>query len=147
MKAAIALDADKARRADLAKIHIAKMELRWDEGTYRHVLWEVCAVRSSSELTAAGRQKFLAHIAKCKGQAPARDARPVRKALTGPQKKMWSLWQQLADKGRLTDRSMKALLAFVHRTTQVDRLEWLNGAQEALVIEALKQWLTRREAL
>lgn len=147
MKAAIAQDSDKARRADLAKIHIAKKELGWDEGTYRHVLWEVCAVRSSSELTAAGRQQFLAHIAKCKGGSASRATRPVRKALTGPQKKMWSLWQQLADKGLLRDRSMKALLAFVHRTTQVDRLEWLNGAQEALVIEALKQWLTRREAI
>lgn len=146
MKEAIASNAEQARRADLAKIHIAKKDLSWDDDTYRDILWTVCQVRSAGELTAAGRARFLAHIAKCRGQSQARASKPVRKALTAPQKKMWSLWQQLGDRGLVKQRDMAALLVFVKRTTQVDRLEWLNGAQESLVIEALKQWLDRREA-
>ncbi len=137
-----------ARRVDLAKIHLAVKELRWDESMYRDVLQTVCGVRSSGDLDTAGRQRFLAHLQLCgwkpTGGAPAAKDRPVRKPLTAPQKKMWSLWQQLADAGLVENRKMPALLAYVQRQTSVDRLEWLNGAQENLVIESLKLWLERR---
>ena len=56
---------------------------------------------------------------------------------------MWSLWMQLADAGQVDERSMAALGAFAKRQTGVDRLDWLNGRQEDLVIESLKQWLRR----
>src|SRR5580765_3096076 len=51
------------RKADLAKIHIAKKELGMDEETYRNMLWTVALVKSSSELNYEGRQKLLAHLA------------------------------------------------------------------------------------
>ena len=136
------------RKGDLAKIHLAKKTLGWDEDTYRDVLQSVCGVRSSADLDAAGRRLFLEHLQKCGwkptgGAQAGGKARPVRKALTGPQRLMWSLWQQLADAGLVENRKMPALQAYVTRQTQVDRLEWLNSAQEALVIESLKQWLAR----
>jgi hypothetical protein len=56
---------------------------------------------------------------------------------------MWSLWQQLADAGVAESRKMPALVAFAHRQTGLDRLEWLQPAQEDLVIESLKAWLRR----
>lgn len=153
------IDRDGARKADLAAIHIAKAQLGWDDGTYRDILFTVCCVRSSAELDFAGRKRFLEHLRDCIKQlpsasGPARVARSQalvtmalrdrrRSALTPPQRKMWSLWQQLADAGLVTERRMPALLAYVKRQTHVDRLEWLTGPQEQLVIESLRQWLAR----
>jgi len=150
MPAAAVIDTNKARQADLAKIHMAKKALGMADDAYRDLLWTVCQVKSSADLDFAGRKRFLAHLAKC-GWAEGRKAsagpsRPVRKALTAPQKKMWSLWQQLADADLVNNRKMPALLAYVQRQTQVDRLEWLKPAQEDLVIESMKRWLERRDA-
>jgi len=149
MSAAAVIDTSKGRQVDLAKIHMAKKALGWDDSTYRDILWTVCQVRSSGELDFGGRKRFLDHLVKCgwtggRSNAAAATARPIRKALSKPQKKMWSLWQQLADAGLVDNRKMPALLAYVHRQTAVDRLEWLNGAQEDLVIESLKRWLSRK---
>lgn len=143
-----AAPAGDSRKADLAKIHLAKKALAWDDDTYRDILMSVCAVRSSAELDAAGRRLFLEHLQRC-GWKPAggdrgeRGDRPVRKPLTAPQKKIWALWQQLADAGLVDNRRMPAVLAYVQRQTHVDRLEWLTPAQENLVIESLKLWLER----
>lgn len=138
---------DGRRRADLAKIHLGCKALGWDEGTYRDILQSVCGVRSSAELDAAGRQRFIAHLGRCGWTGASKPAgtadRPVRKPLTAPQRKMWALWQQLADAGLVENRKMPALLAYVTRQTQVDRLEWLEPPQEDLVIESLKMWLKR----
>ena len=68
----------------------------------------------------------------------------MAKPLTPVQRKMWSLWQQLADAGLVDNRKMPALLAFVKRQTAVERLEWLNAKQEDLVVESLKKWLKSR---
>lgn len=141
------VDHDGARKADLAAIHIAKAGLGWDDDHYRDILFAVCRVRSSSQLDFAGRKRFLAHLQAC-GWAGARPAakRAVRQALTGPQRKMWSLWQQLADAGLVDNRRMPALMAWIRRQTGVERLEWLQPAQEDLVIESLKKWLKSRGA-
>ena len=42
---------------------------------------------------------------------------------------------------------MSALVAFAKRQTGVERLEWLKSRQEDLVIESLKQWLHRSQAV
>lgn len=139
------VDTAKGRQTDLAKIHIAKKALGWDDSTYRDLLWTVCQVRSSADLDFTGRKRFLDHMVRC-GWVDGRSAaaKPVRKALTGPQKKMWSLWQQLADAKLVDNRKMAALMAYIERQTSVERLEWLNAAQEDLVIESLKKWLKRK---
>jgi phage gp16-like protein len=136
---------DKARRADLAAIHVAKKELRWDDATYRDVLQEVCGVRSSADLDFTGRRRWLAHLRKCVAQATttAKPAAARRKPLTRPQAKVWSLWMQLADKDLVHARTMPAINAWVARQTGVDRLEWLTPHQLSLVLESLKRWLAR----
>jgi hypothetical protein len=136
------------RRADLAQIHIGMKALRWDDAFYREILWSVCRAKSSAELDMAGRLRLLEHMRACgwspRQQSPA--ARAVAAPLSPVQRKMWSLWQQLADAGCVKNRRMPALLAFVKRQTQVDRLEWLNAQQEDLVVESLKRWLRDRTA-
>jgi len=42
------------RRAQLAKIHIAKKELGLDDETYRSMLWTIARVRSASDLDSHG---------------------------------------------------------------------------------------------
>lgn len=148
------LDPPGARKADLAAIHIAKAALGWDDDFYRTVMQAKCGVRSAGELDYAGRKRFLAHLQACGWQGGPR-GRPgagdgasgrSRAPLTAPQRKMWSLWQQLADAGLVDNRRMPALLAFVKRQTGVDRLEWLTAQQEDLVLESLKRWLRREHA-
>ena len=148
------VDRSGARNGDLAAIHIAKARLGWDEGTYRDVMFSVCRVKSSALLDFTGRKRFLAHLTACLRQAGTAAA-PYRakraetlnpRALKPTQAKMWSLWMELADAGEVENRTMASLTAFAKRQTGVDRLDWLNGRQEDLVIESLKQWLARVEA-
>ncbi|MBE7419870.1 MAG: regulatory protein GemA [Ideonella sp.] len=151
MSAHHVIDNPGARKADLAAIHIAKAELGWDDDCYRDILFTVCRVRSSALLDHAGRKRFLAHLRACgwsggvtPRRGPARPATaPKRPALTRPQRLIWSLWQQLFEAGVVTDRRMPALLHFIERQTGVARLEWLNSAQEDLVIQSLKAWRKR----
>ncbi|MCW5657400.1 MAG: regulatory protein GemA [Burkholderiaceae bacterium] len=151
MNARAVLDPPGARKADLAAIHIAKAALGWDDDFYRDILFTVCRVRSSGDLDHAGRKRFLAHLRACGwsgGSTPRRSsARPAtaakRPTLTKPQRLMWSLWQQLYEAGVVTDRRMPALLHFIERQTGIARLEWLNSAQEDLVIQSLKAWRKR----
>lgn len=131
------------RRADLAAIHIGAKALGWSDDEYRDIMATVCGgIRSAGALDAAGRRRFLAHLQACQRTMP-KPVAPKRQPLTATQALMWSLWMQLVDAGLAHGRSMAALNAFVHRQTKVDRVEWLNGAQEELVIESLKQWLSR----
>ena len=148
------VDRAGARNGDLAAIHIAKARLKWDDGTYRDVLFSVCRVKSSAELDFTGRKRFLAHLQACVRQMrPEAVQGPMRRstarnpgALKPTQAKMWSLWMQLADLEAVEQRSMAALTAFARRQCGVDRLDWLTGRQEDLVIESLKAWLVRAGA-
>ena len=142
------VDQAGGRKADLAAIHIAKKQLGWDEEFYRDLLWTVCRVKSSGDLDFTGRKRFLDHLRQCGFVNSATKSRKaVSGALTGPQRKMFSLWQQLADAKVVEDRRMSALVAFAKRQTGVERLEWLKSKQEDLLIESLKQWLHRSQAV
>jgi hypothetical protein len=146
------VDREGARKADLAAIHVAKARLCWDDGTYRDAMFAVCRVRSAAELDFTGRKRFLEHLRAQQaaiGLEPQRLVRSagmkaVRAPLTPVQRKLWSLWQQLADAGLVHERTMAGLRAWVKRQTGVDRLEWLNARQEDLVVESAKRWLAGR---
>lgn len=146
------VDRDGARKADLAAIHIAKAALELDDDAYRDLMMTVVRVRSSAQLDFTGRKTFLAHLQAClkarginpRGGAGKGTARAVRAPLTDLQRKMWSLWMTLADAGLVHSRTMGALVAFAKRQTGVERLEWLNAHQQALVIDSMKAWLKSR---
>jgi hypothetical protein len=138
------------RNRDLGTIHLAKKELMQagrflSDDDYRAMLWTQARVRSAADLDHAGRRKVIEHLKSLGFNASTRrgGAHQVRGRLTPKQKLCWSLWQQLADANAVNDRTMKALAAYVARQTGVQRVEWLNAAQEDLVIESLKQWLGR----
>lgn len=142
---AAVIDREGGRRADLAAIHMAKKALAWDDDTYRDILFTVCRVRSSAALDFAGRKAFLAHLQACQANMGiAAPAGRTKTAWSPSQRRLWSLWQQLADAKLANARDRKALDAWIKRQTGVDRIEWLNAAQLDLVIASAKRWLSRK---
>lgn len=135
----------QARNGDLAAIHMAKAQLQLSDDEYRDLMATVCSgVRSAAQLDWTGRRRFLAHLQACLRQQPGQGAtKHIKAPLTPPQRLLWSLWMRLADAGLVGDRTMKALEAFAHRQTGVERLQWLNKQQEDLVILSLKAWIKR----
>lgn len=136
------LDREGARRADLAKIHMAKKALGWDDGQYREILWSVCRARSSAELDFAGRKRMLDHLAKCGWKA--RPGGTGRSLAADPQSKMIrGLWLELHEMGYVRDPSEAALSSWLRRETRVQALQWLEPVQAQRTIEKLKQWRDR----
>lgn len=131
--------ADTLRKRELAQIHIAKSALRLSDDEYRDLLWAIARVRSAADLDWTGRKRVLNHFHKLGWRNDS--GRP-----TDPHsRKIRALWLTLRDAGALHDASERALRHFVRRTVHVDRLEWLDGKQVSVVIEALKAWIRRVE--
>lgn len=156
------LNVDK-RKADLAKIHIAKKDLGLDEDTYRTIVRSIggAASGSSADLDIAGRARVLHHL-RSKGWRPQRirktAAASKRTTATGQAiashgevRMIRSLWIQMADAGAVENRSEQGLRAWVQSATRryhYRRMGW--SAPEFLpdwvacrVIEHLKQWGAR----
>ena len=111
-----------------------------DDAAYRALLMRTAGVTSSTAITRLDQADAV--IAEFRRRGIGKPSRP-RPVLTPTQKKIWSLWQQLADAGYVHDRSMRGLAAWVKRQTRVDALQFLTAPQEDAVIEALKQWVSR----
>lgn len=129
---------EASRRADLAKIHLAKKQLGLDDDTYRDILWAVCRARSAADLDSQGRARLLAHFRHL-GWRPA----PARKAGGPKDRKIWSLWYQLKEAGLIAQASPKALRTEIRKLTGCDDLKFCTEAQKSHVIECLKKWLER----
>jgi phage gp16-like protein len=65
---------DRYKKAELAKIHIAKKELGMDDDTYRAMLKQLTGFPSSKDLNAFERRKVLEHLKKAgfKGNHPGK---------------------------------------------------------------------------
>lgn len=137
------------RKRDLAAIHVCKKTLNLSDDEYRDLMATVCGgIRSAALLDQSGRQRFLAHLAACQ-RANSRPSgvaasKGDRRPLKPHERKIWSLWMQLADVGLVDDRSMRAINSWARRHTQVDSIAFLNRHQQELVIESLKRWLARK---
>lgn len=129
-----------ARNFELGQIHKGKKALSWSEDDYRYHLREVTGADSSADLDAAGRAKFLAHMASC-GFKPASS---TPKVFDQAAKIAW-LWRKLGETSGLRDPSEAAMLAFVARTTgtRYDALKFIPVSHASTVIEALKAMLDR----
>ncbi|HAF00411.1 MAG TPA: GemA protein [Methylophilaceae bacterium] len=63
------MQAKDTKKAEIAKIHIAKKDLGLDDETYRSLLWTAARVESSKDLDHAGRAAVLEHF-KARGWKP-----------------------------------------------------------------------------
>lgn len=143
MSARPVVDRDGARKADLAAIHIGKAQLGWSDDEYRDILYTVCQVRSSAQLDFAGRKKFLAHLREC-GYADPKRGKRSGATWSPKQRLLWSLWQKLADAGRVNDRNRAGLDAWCAKHVGPQRIEWLSPSQLDQAIAMAKQWIARK---
>lgn len=140
---------DPTRKADLAKIHIGKKDLRLEDADYEAIILRVSKGRTSSAgaLDVRERGLVLAHFKRCgwhpkhKQPAGARYSRPVR-ASSDEARKVRALWLLLHELGLVRDASERALGAYCKRVLHVDALQWADGNLYKL-IEGLKDWAMR----
>jgi phage gp16-like protein len=122
--------------AMLAKIHIAKKELRLEEAEYRALLQRVARVASARDLSEKAAVAVIAEFKRL-GWQPRESTRP--KADRGDTRKLYALWGAL-HAGPI-DR--EALRAWVLRRFGVSAPEFLKPAQTREAIEQLKAWQKR----
>lgn len=137
-------DSDPTRKADLARIHMAKAALGLDDETYRAALRAVAGVQSSTELDQAGRQRVIAHFIKCgwdgnkrAGKAPARPSaqRPKRPTPAPAVAAMCrKVRAQLISLGRLPDTYADGI---AKQMFGVQFYEWCQPEQLHAVVAAL----------
>lgn len=140
-----------ARQKALAKIHIAKKDMRLDEETYRSIILRVTndRINSAGSLTALEMNALLAEFKRL-GWKPALPKQSGKKAANGDwrSKRIWlinKLWGELGEAGVLTDPSTEALHTFCKNRMKAETLEWSSSAELNTIVDALKAW-QRREA-
>jgi phage gp16-like protein len=139
-----AFGADPARRAMLAKVHLARKELGLSEEDYRAVLQRAAGAASAGDLSAAGLDRAIAEFRRLGWQQSPATAGAARKAASFPAaRKARSLWISLWQLGVVRSPTEQSLEAFARRQLKVDRLQWADEAQVYRLIEALKAMATR----
>lgn len=149
---------ESERRRLLAKIHIAKKQLDWDDDEYRAALKEIAGVDSAGKLTVGGFKKFMDYLYRCgfrdrAPQAKRLSPRSSDKPHKTRQSKAVALWIELAKAGKVKDRSHDALGNFVRRflgdkvtvLPGADPLDAASPEQMGKVITALEKWLNAEE--
>lgn len=134
------------RNGLIAKIHIAKKDLGFDDDIYRTVLHSVtqkesCGVMNNREL-----ESVYSHLktlgAGAQKKAPAR-AGERKMDWADQSRKIRALWLNLYHLGALSDPSEEALCGFVERMTGIKALQWLYPEAADKAIKALRGWLER----
>lgn len=153
-------------RGMLAKIHIAKKELGFDDDAYRDILQTRYKKDSAAKLTRFEGDDLIRHF-KAQGfrvktkKAPSFVKEGVgggsgvaggsRTASTSAAcekpmaRKVVAIWVNLALAGKLRNGSDAALQSWVKRMTGVEHLSWCDDRQLWKLVEALKSWAKREE--
>lgn len=126
------------KRADLAKIHIAKKDLCLDDDTYRAILWTVCRVKSAADLDEYGRRKLLEHF-RSRGWKPQRKPGPGKVARMN-NALMGKVEAQLAE----LHAPWKYADAMAKRMFNVDSVRFCQPAQLRKIVAALTYEQKRR---
>ena len=127
--------------SQVAKIKIDHKQLGMDDASYRSMMPRVTGKRSATELTVTEQHQVLAELVRL-GFRP----KPVHKGKTYSRptsRKLVMLWQDLYQTGHVSNRSNAALCQWVSRQTGKGSPDWLEPAEAARLIEALKAWLER----
>jgi phage gp16-like protein len=138
-----------ARRAMLAKIHIAKKDLAMPDEDYRAMLENLYGVASSAKLTAKQLDDLLGHLTnrgftgrkKRDASAAPGDADLIRKPLLAKIGALLTTLGQL--EGRHVPWSYAA--GVLKRQSGVMRLEWAQGEQLRGVVAALDKRVRKLE--
>lgn len=141
---------DPTRRADLAKIHIARKELALSQDDYTALLRTVFKVDSSSQLDAPGRQRLLTHFKRlgwnpqASEQPRARPKRPTPSIDAAPLVRR--IRAQLISLGRLPDAYADGIAKQMFGDQAPEFFEWLNPTDLHKVSQALTYEQNRQGA-
>lgn len=125
-------------------IHVAKRDLCLDNETYRSLLLSHGGKESTLEMSDAALHRVFSAMKKMGFKVKSKPAPNKPKSSIERQISMIrGLWLELADIGEVRDRSDRAMNAFVHKCTDIGRVEWISSAQASAVIERLKKWRNR----
>ena len=130
------------RRSMLAKVHIAKVQLRMTEDDYRAVLLRETGRTSAGDCDQAELHRLLSAFQRLGFDAKARP-RGARPADHPAARKARAMWISLGLLGAIKDPSEKALESFARRQIGCDRLQWANQALVYKLVEALKAMAER----
>lgn len=128
---------DATRGRLIAKVHVAKKELRMVDDDYVEVLLRVAGVASAKDATneqlIAVLKEFerLGFAAKSQNKGPRPADHPAAR-------KARALWISLSYLGAVENPAEQALEAFARRQLKVEKLQWANQALCYRLIEALK---------
>lgn len=129
---------DARRKRDLAKLHIAPVELGMDEETRRALTLRISRGKtdSTAKLSSQERNQLLAELIRMGWKPKTGAMLPTQKRPL--ERKIEGLWQRLHEAGVVRNGSPEALAAFARRLTGVDALRWARNEQLSRVVEALK---------
>lgn len=128
------------RRADLAKIHIARQQLGMDETTYRAMLQRVAGVTSSAQLDGHGRKAVLSALRQL-GWQPDTSPRHGRKPHVANDRQ--ALLSRIEAHLAYAGRPWAYLQPMVKRFG-VERVEFLTAEQLYKVLQMLEVDARRR---
>lgn len=126
--------------AMLAKIHIAKKELRLEEAEYRAILCRIGKAASARDLSDKAAAAVIAEFKRL-GWAPKESTRA--RAERADIRKIYALWSALHAGPQKSQGSREALRAWVRRRFEVSAPEFLKPPQAREAIEQLKAWQKR----
>ncbi len=120
----------KTNHQALAKIHIAKKQLKLDDDTYRQMLWTVCQVRSAKDLDGRGLDAFIKHL-KSKGAVFKRKKRPT--PAQSKRKQIAKINAMLIADGKREEYGD----GIAKHMFNVERFEWCTSEQLSKIIAAI----------
>jgi phage gp16-like protein len=137
---------DAHRRGMLAKVHIAKKQLRLSDDDYAAVLIRETGHDSAGKCSQAELEKALRAFERqgftTKAKAPG--AKRAGGAADHPSaRKARAMWISLGLLGAINDTSEAALESFARRQLGCDRLQWANQTLVYKLVEALKAMAER----
>ena len=129
------MTADTITRPLLARIHIGKKELGWDDDTYRDALHKVAGVRSAKHLTIIGAAQVLVYMERC--GIPPHQTNPHRAAKPDPARAR----QRPIDKIEAQLTSLGYGWPYAHGMAKkmfgVERVQWCTPDQLRRIVAAL----------
>ena len=134
--------ADQLRKAELAQIHIAKVQLALDDDAYRAILVQVTGKTSSKDLTWQGRKALIDHFKKIGFKVKANKAgRPAPKVAGDRRALIAKIEAQLAEAGR----PWAYADALAKRICKVERIDWCKPEELEKIMVALRKDAIRHE--
>lgn len=137
---------DRYRRAELAKIHIAKKDFCMSDGDYRAMLMEITGKTSAGDLNSKQRQAVLDHLAslgfknKRSGRPKNADRKPGQKPSQVSRAEQLKKIEALLTIG---EKPWSYADALAQRICKADRVAWVKDVDLYKIITALRKQALR----